>query len=417
MARRTNILSTILGGFGGGAEGGLAQRERSLAEQERRRVAQAAQRAEARQGQSDIAGLVDRGYVTPAQQTASMRKAAPGLQEALGVASGMLGQGPPRAFSGAGVKALESAAGQYGAPVADVTVGGQRMIKMETPMQEALREAEATSARAARDFEAQERTKAQFKATEARESAQAAAAARTARISALQETGMPRADAVKAVELEAKYPDVVATPGVLATRRGQDIGAETTRRGQALQETLALQRASESERDYQLRQRAQESQERDAVSRMNRLPVSVQTKIAAFNSGVEMARSTREAVRANADAVGLKNVLPGIVTNRTNPEGVETRAMIEALTGEIRNQRFGGQLTKQEAKLAEKFLPDAKDTPQAVLGKLTQLEAYLESKRKGLFDVYKVEYAPLFPSERASRPDSAPSAAQRNPYR
>ena len=46
MARRTNILSTILGGFGGGAEGGLAQRERSLAEQERRRAADAAERAE-----------------------------------------------------------------------------------------------------------------------------------------------------------------------------------------------------------------------------------------------------------------------------------------------------------------------------------------------------------------------------------
>jgi hypothetical protein len=400
MARRTNLISAILGGVGGGIEAGLEQRERTLSAreraEERQREAERLAQQTARQGQLDIAAMADKpGWTTPEARTTALRGAAPGLQEVMGMVPGMLGREAPRGLSEAGQAALSQAAGQFNAPSARVTLGGQEFVQAETPTQRAMREAAATAG--------QERRKTQETTQVAR---------------AEEDRAVANAKAAFPSMTDAQARDYVRTgksPFLPMDEEAQQRLALTAA-GQAQTAAALQRRIAESDRDYALRLREQGRREADSTSRMTRLPVSVQQKIAGFNTGVQTAREAAEAIEASPEALGLKNLLPGLVVNRLDirggASGVPVRALLENLSGEIRNQRFGGQLTASEAKLAERFLPDARDTPQAALDKLTQLEQFLESKRKGLFDVYEVEYAPLYaPSAPPPAPPPAPGTA------
>jgi len=95
----------------------------------------------------------------------------------------------------------------------------------------------------------------------------------------------------------------------------------------------------------------------------------------------------------NMGAIGpIKGRMFRSILDANDKEGVGTRAAIESLSGEIRNQRFGGALTANEAKFAESMLPSEKDEATNALKKLDQLESYLERKREGIFRVYKQPY-------------------------
>lgn len=230
MARRTNLISAILGGVGGGIEAGLEQRERTLSarerEAERKREAERLAQQTARQGQLDIAAMADKpGWTTPEARTTALRGAAPGLQEVLGMVPGMMGREAPRGLSEAGQAALSQAAGQFGAPAARVTLGGQEFLQTETPTQRAMREAAATAGQERR--KAQEATQAK-RAEEARQAA-AKEAERQAMVESLVAAGISRAQAEAASRTGARFADVIDTPSVIATKRGQDISAEIAR--------------------------------------------------------------------------------------------------------------------------------------------------------------------------------------------
>jgi hypothetical protein len=101
-------------------------------------------------------------------------------------------------------------------------------------------------------------------------------------------------------------------------------------------------------------------------------------------------------IQQNPDALGgVKNFLPAQATNRIDPAGVEVRAAVEALSGEIRNLRFGGQLTGGELSQAMTMLPDRQDEPAAALAKLRQLSQFLEQKRQGVYNAFGGVYTPL----------------------
>ena len=133
----------------------------------------------------------------------------------------------------------------------------------------------------------------------------------------------------------------------------------------------------------------------DAEFRQSKLPAAAQKQLAGYEAGVNMAADLRTQIEQKPEALGLKNLAWGQVVNRLDPQGVGVRASIEALSGEIRNQRFGGALTANEAKFAERFLPNASDRADAALAKLGQLENYLEQKRKAVYTVYGGEYQSL----------------------
>ena len=129
------------------------------------------------------------------------------------------------------------------------------------------------------------------------------------------------------------------------------------------------------------------------MTRRERLPVSAQGKLAGFDSGVLMVGDVRSMLSQNMGAIGpIKGRMFRSILDANDKEGVGTRAAIESLSGEIRNQRFGGALTANEAKFAESMLPNEKDEAVNALKKLEQLENYLERKREGIFRVYKQPY-------------------------
>lgn len=126
------------------------------------------------------------------------------------------------------------------------------------------------------------------------------------------------------------------------------------------------------------------------------IPVAAKNKLAGFNSAVLMSQSIGTLLEENPDALGgAKNFLPVQVTNRLDPQGVDVRAAVEALSGEIRNLRFGGQLTGGELSQAMTMLPDRQDETPAALAKLRQLADFLERKREGIYSAFGGTYAPL----------------------
>jgi hypothetical protein len=116
-----------------------------------------------------------------------------------------------------------------------------------------------------------------------------------------------------------------------------------------------------------------------------KLSVSAQGKLSGYQSGLLMTADIRDQLSVNKNATGIKGMLWGPALDRLDPEGVGLRSALEALSGEIRNQRFGGALTASEAKFAERFLPSDRDRYDAVVKKLDNLEKYLNQKAEGLF--------------------------------
>jgi hypothetical protein len=200
------FLDYLLGGVSGGFEGYERKKAREL---------QAQKDEEERQVR--LASLFSQGF-EPVADVQRKKQAAIGaagslIGSALSAASGGPILSPPS-------MADQEALGQGYAtakPERTMTFGGQQLALRETATERQdrlAREAEMRQRRAAEDV------------------ANAAIQAKKNRIESLVASGLTRAQAVQAVELDAKYGDVSETPSVLATKRGQDISAATTRRGQ-----------------------------------------------------------------------------------------------------------------------------------------------------------------------------------------
>jgi len=218
MARAMNALQLALGSVGSGIQGYTqartlreeqeAKRQLIEAEQERQR------KAEARQMAMDIANLQAQGYErvedVQRKQQGAIGAAGSMIGSALSAASGgPMGQLPSMEDQ----KALSQ--GYAGAkPERTLEYGGQQLALRETAMER-------------QDRLAREQEMRQRKAVE--DAANAAVQAKRNRIDALVASGLNRAQATQAVELDAKYGDVTETPGVRATMRGQDITAATAR--------------------------------------------------------------------------------------------------------------------------------------------------------------------------------------------
>lgn len=223
MARRRGGLMALraaLGAVGGGLEG-YGKLQESQREQ-----AERAKQAE-RQAMLDRIGLTERGWVTPEQQAGTMRQAAPGLQSLAGAASSMMRGGAP---SPVDMESLQRGAGQFGPPAGRVTMGGQEFMLPETPAARAMREVELTAGRERRVRQEQSQER---QAEKQRERA-AVEAERAAQAASLRGVGRSAAEAEVAARFGAGYSDLMETPSVAATRRGQDISAATARRGQDL---------------------------------------------------------------------------------------------------------------------------------------------------------------------------------------
>lgn len=156
--RGRNALQAVLAGLSGGLEGQASQRafedERRRLEQDRLdRLAREAAASE-RQTMLDQVNLLQQGYTEQGARADTVKRATPALQDALtNVTSAMRGQAPTRSVD---MGAIMNAAGQYGAPVSSVDVGGKTFELAQTPIQRATMVAEQERG-AARDEAQRER--------------------------------------------------------------------------------------------------------------------------------------------------------------------------------------------------------------------------------------------------------------------
>ncbi len=353
MARRgvMTALQAALAGIGGAA-GGYVQQE------ELKRKRRAEEEARTRQEMRDIVEAGERGFVTGEQlaQQQEQGKRTTGsvvqnaLLSALSPRAGML---PPPTAQDVGT-ASQALATAGRAPQRIMTAGGQEMFRAETPQQESLR------------------------------------------LALLKE----ERDRMGKLE-ERRYEQTFAADE--ARRRREE-------RREERQEITPYQQAQlrlDEQRIALMQDKAKDE------SWEAKLPVQAQTKLAGYNASLDQIKSLRAAVKANPKAVGLKNYIPGAMIDIADPQGSGVRAQVEGFAGEIRNQRFGGQLTQEESRRSRQFLPDVSQRPEVILSRIDEAERFLEQKRKGLYSVYRGEYRPYISSADIESGGETLSAADR----
>jgi len=89
-------------------------------------------------------------------------------------------------------------------------------------------------------------------------------------------------------------------------------------------------------------------------------------------------------IQTNPKALGAKNLLPDIIMQRADPEGVATRAAVADIGSLKIHERSGAAVTASESPRLMPFVPSVKDTPQAALDKLKRLRAYLDQETQAL---------------------------------
>ena len=121
-------------------------------------------------------------------------------------------------------------------------------------------------------------------------------------------------------------------------------------------------------------------------------------------------------VRANPGAVGAKNLLPDILMQRMDPEGVATRAAVADIGSLKIHERSGAAVTAAESPRLMPFVPGVRDTPDAVIQKLSRLRAYLDQETKALEAAGASRTGPVGSTGPAAGPSTASKYSPNNPF-
>ena len=101
------------------------------------------------------------------------------------------------------------------------------------------------------------------------------------------------------------------------------------------------------------------------------MPASVVEKMAQNNVTLSKIDRAMEVVDKYPGAFGLWNKLGDTVRQRTDPEGVEGRAMIADIAGQKIHDRSGAAVTVGEAERLKPYVPNVTDAPEVVKRKLS----------------------------------------------
>lgn len=365
------FLDYLLGGVSGGFEG-----------YERRKAKELQAQKDEEERQIRLASLFSQGF----EPVADVQRKK---QAAIGAAGSLIGSALDAA-SGGLVRSLPSMADQEALgkgyatakPERTMTFGGQQLALRETATERQdrlAREEEMRKRRAAEDV------------------ANAAIQAKKNRVESLVASGLTRAQATQAVELDAKYGDVSETPSVLATKRGQDISAATTRRGQDI--SAATARLG-----------------KDLTDKPIPVPASDRRSMTELAASIKELDKALEAANKNPNAFGLKTVLPNMLLTRQG--GVKARADVTGAIVKLRRTEFGTAMSKQEKESGLPLFPaiggmSGGDDAEAIKEKLTALKekAMLELNTKRDFYGMPTYEASVGAAPAAPAPAKTPTAA------
>jgi hypothetical protein len=104
------------------------------------------------------------------------------------------------------------------------------------------------------------------------------------------------------------------------------------------------------------------------------VPASIQQALA--TNAVTLTKIDRalDLVDQNPDAFGWKNIAGDTIRQRTNPEGVDARAMVADIGSQKIHDRSGAAVTVSEAPRLTPFVPNVTDNPNTIKKKLANFQ-------------------------------------------
>lgn len=176
-----------------------------------------------------------------------------------------------------------------------------------------------------------------------------------------------------------------------------------------LNQMLMLGLITKEQRDAAMKQQAETAKQHDvtlkdiakigAESRMGvaefkagakgKLPAAIGSKFMENSQNLRMAENALDLVERNKSATGLKGYLPDPLLQRTDPEGVDTRAAIANLGSMVIHDRSGAAVTASEFPRLRPFIPSTTDDPETVKKKLQQFVTEYRKINNEMTDFYK----------------------------
>jgi len=153
----------------------------------------------------------------------------------------------------------------------------------------------------------------------------------------------------------------------------------------------AADRRQASNQDFELHKMttlADQTAQREEA-KANKPPPTQRMAYIENNSALKKIDLALDAVKNNGDALGFKNMLGDTITQRLDPNGVATRALIADIGSLKIHDRSGAAVTASESPRLMPFIPQVTDTPETVTKKLTQFKTEYQNINNDLAATYK----------------------------
>jgi hypothetical protein len=118
------------------------------------------------------------------------------------------------------------------------------------------------------------------------------------------------------------------------------------------------------------------------------IPVGALKSYVVNNAALRSLDAASEMVGSTPSALGLQNLLGETVSQRTDPEGVATRAAVGDVGSQIIHDRTGAAMQIREEPRLSPFVPSVNDTPEAVMSKMKQLSHKIKDIQDSTFEAY-----------------------------
>lgn len=122
-------------------------------------------------------------------------------------------------------------------------------------------------------------------------------------------------------------------------------------------------------------------------------PAALKEKMASNAVTLDKIGRAISLVDKNPGALGLKNYMGDVITQRADPGGVEVRAMISDIAGQKIHDRSGAAVTVGELARLKPYIPNVTDTPSVVKQKLYLFQNEYQAMQQELNSGASIEQA------------------------
>jgi hypothetical protein len=141
------------------------------------------------------------------------------------------------------------------------------------------------------------------------------------------------------------------------------------------------------------------------------VPTQIQKAYVENGSSLRKVQAALDAVEAYPDGLGVSNYLGDNIRQRTDPSGVNVRALVADIGSQKIHDRSGAAVTASETPRLKPFIPTATDNPATVRKKLKMFQAEYQAMQTEMEDMYSPDmgYRPLGKGGSETKPPAAPA--------